>query len=456
MLDGKEVVIVLQGRDDFFLFFLTVLLYYMGAGPETRKQYHHRSGGANMSYFYMPVKVYEEAEAVTAHGSEIREIARKGRRMRTERRASGEETGVVNIGAGAIDVKNSVLAEYSKPLRALVVTGRHSAKACGAYDDVVKALTSQGIAYSLFDRVEENPSVETVMEARDFGLSEDCDLVIGIGGGSPLDAAKAISLMMYHSGEGREYLFEKNADSTAYPVILIPTTCGTGSEVTGISVLTVKEQETKQSSPHRIYADLALIDGKYLSSASDEVLCNTAMDALAHMLESGTSRKSTDLSYAFVKEGLEWWKESLPALLELPNREELTEERKRALMLASMYAGMAIAHTGTTLPHGLSYSLTYKLHMAHGKAVSYYLAGYLKHCDPDRVEDLLSLAGFGSLENLRLVYKLLCRPEPVPEEYLQTAVKELASKPEKLRAAAITADEEMLWDIARDMGEYIR
>ncbi|MBO4391053.1 MAG: iron-containing alcohol dehydrogenase [Lachnospiraceae bacterium] len=385
-----------------------------------------------MSYIYMPVKVYEEADAVLHHAEEIQKLAEKGRLVRLDR-----------------------ITEEEVPLKSLLVTGRHSAKACGAYDDVVKVLEEQGISFSLFDRVEENPSVETIMEARDFGLSEGCDLVIGIGGGSPLDAAKAISLMMYHEKEGREYLFDKNADSTAYPLVLIPTTCGTGSEVTGISVLTVSEQETKQSSPHRIYADLALIDGKYLVSASDRVLCNTAMDALAHMMESGTSRKSTDLSYAYVKEGLRWWKKGLPCLLALPNDESLDQEVRRSLMIASMYAGISIAHTGTTLPHGLSYSLTYKLHMEHGKAVSYYLAGYLKHCDTARVNEMLELAGIKDLDDLRRIYVSLCKPEAVPEENLLTAVNELAAKPEKLRAAAIDADREMLLDIAKDMGAYL-
>ena len=189
--------------------------------------------------YYMPVKVYEEPGCVRGH-KEVFE-------------AAGE--------------------------KALLVTGRHSARANGSLENVTSVLDEAGIAYVLYAEVEENPSIETVMKARDYGIAEGADFVVGIGGGSPMDAAKAIAVMMAHPGEDADYLYDsekarEDADPLAggtavrLPLILIPTTCGTGSEVTGVSVLTIHKKKTKSSLPHKVFADVALIDGKYLAFAS--------------------------------------------------------------------------------------------------------------------------------------------------------------------------------------------
>ena len=96
-----------------------------------------------------------------------------------------------------------------------------------------EVLDSCGIRHVLFDRVEENPSTDTIMEARDLGVKENADFVIGIGGGSPLDAAKAIALMIRNKDMDKSFLYETAEGAEALPVISVPTTCGTGSEATG-------------------------------------------------------------------------------------------------------------------------------------------------------------------------------------------------------------------------------
>ena len=109
-----------------------------------------------MAMFYMPVKVYEESEAVKNHAADIAKFGKK----------------------------------------ALIVTGRRSAFANGSYDDIAAALAGAHVDHVVFNEVEENPSVKTIMKARDFGVAEGVDFVIGVGGGSPLDASKAIALMI--------------------------------------------------------------------------------------------------------------------------------------------------------------------------------------------------------------------------------------------------------------------
>jgi alcohol dehydrogenase len=159
-------------------------------------------------------------------------------------------------------VKNHAAELSALGSKALIVTGRSSSAKNGSLSDVTDALKSTGISYEIFNEVEANPSVATVMKARDLGVLTACDMVIGVGGGSSLDAAKVISLMMYHKDADESFLFDASAPNTAYPIAAVPTTCGTGSEVTAVSILTLHEQKTKSSTPHKIFPDLALIDGK--------------------------------------------------------------------------------------------------------------------------------------------------------------------------------------------------
>ena len=132
----------------------------------------------------------------------------------------------------AVRQEQNCVARHAEELaacgrNALIVTGRHSARENGSLNDVIMALDAQGVRYAVFDQVEENPSVETVMAARDAGLAAKADFVIGIGGGSPLDAAKAAALMLAHPEKDWHYLYE-TADSAALPVAAVPTTCAVG------------------------------------------------------------------------------------------------------------------------------------------------------------------------------------------------------------------------------------
>jgi len=264
---------------------------------------------------------------------------------------------------------------------ALIVTGRHSAALNGSLRDVISALEECGVSYSHYSEIEENPSVETIMKARDYGFGVGADFVIGIGGGSPMDAAKAIAVMIANADRGRDYLYDKNATGVSpLPVVAVPTTCGTGSEVTGVAVLTRHDKGTKESMIYKVFPDYAFIDPKYLKAASGRIICNTAMDAFGHMAESYMCRNRSDKSMAAVETGLNIW-----AMVKdkLASDEELDDDDLEKLMLASMYAGIAISYTGTSIPHGLSYRVTYKLGVPHGKAIGYFQYGFLKEAQVD-------------------------------------------------------------------------
>lgn len=349
---------------------------------------------------FMPTKVYSEKGCVKNHGKELASFGTK----------------------------------------ALIVTGKHSAKANGSLADVTAALEAEKRAYVLFDEIEENPSVETVMKARAFGLQEQVDYVIGIGGGSPLDAAKAISLMIANKEQTQEVLYQ--AETLPYlPIVCVPTTCGTGSEVTPYSILTLHEQKTKQSISHKIYPALALMDAKYLKTMSRNGLVNTCVDALAHLLESYLNTNTNELNRMYTKEGLRAWAQFKDHL----KNDAVEDADYEKMMHASMIAGMAITHTGTALPHGLSYPITYELGMPHGRAVGIFLGGYVE-CYQDRkeAEDAVALLGFDSVAAFRQFMRELLGSPEISEKLLSVSVQAILANPAKLKNYPFTITQEEL------------
>ena len=351
--------------------------------------------------FYMPVRVYAGKNVVGNHAAEIAACGKK----------------------------------------ALIVTGRHSAFANGSYDDVQKVLEERNIPSVLFSEVEENPSTETVMKIRDLGLQEGVDFVIGIGGGSPLDAAKAAALMMAHPDEGEDMLYRAGGNSSCLPVIAIPTTCGTGSEVTAVSVLTDHKRRTKGSIPYKIWPALALIDGTYLSNSPLAVIRNTSKHALCHLLESAFSAKRTEFSKMPVLAGLAKWRETKNVL---DGSHEPSDEDFEKLMLSSAFAGMAIAQAGTSLPHALGYIVTYDTGLPHGPACGYFLPAFLKEAPFDETQEYLSAAGFTDVDDLEAyLQRVLGRPK-VPEAVLQRTFEAVLHAPAKMSSASFPVREDIL------------
>ena len=291
-------------------------------------------------------------------------------------------------------VKNHAQNLLAVGKRAFIMTGRTSAKKNGSLDDVTAVLDAGHVPYQVFDQVEENPSTDTVgnaaKQARDFGA----DYIIGIGGGSAIDAAKAVALLLANPNLIAGNLHKAPEKPFGHvPVVAVPTTCGTGSEATPVSIITNHKIHLKKSIPHRIFPALALVDGKYLASAKKTLIINTAVDALAHMVESILNVYSNTFNRMYPEYGLKLWGELKDALVsDSPVNESLYEK----LMLTATIAGMSIAHTGTSVPHGMSYDLTLHQGVPHGPAVGYFLGGYVEVCEkkvPEDVKRILVLLG---------------------------------------------------------------
>lgn len=356
-------------------------------------------------FFYMPVQVFSERNCIAAHGKELAALGKK----------------------------------------ALIVTGKSSAEKNGSLADVRDALAAEGCGFVHFNGVEENPSVETVMQARDLGVNENVDFVIGIGGGSPMDAAKAIAVMIREKDKDASLLFDASVTPSHLPIALIPTTCGTGSEVTGISVLTRHDLHTKVSMVHKVFADLALIDGKYMKDMPAHIFAETTMDAFAHLTESFVNAKASDLSRMCVDAGLKLWLRSKDVIL---GKRQADEKDYLNMLNASAMAGMSIALTGTALPHGLSYALTYNTRMPHGKACGYFLPAYLEEAkDADR-DYILETAHFSSTDDLALYYDTTCGRDKVDVSVLELSVEDLLKNPAKMASAPFATNETVLRRIA--------
>lgn len=296
---------------------------------------------------------------------------------------------------------------------ALIVTGR-SSKRNGALDDLLFALSENGQDATVFDRVTPNPGLSCVREGIALLESAGADFVVGVGGGSPMDAAKAIALLSVETrGDGA--VFQGNYGGCALPLAMIPTTAGTGSEVTPYSVLTDGEGKTKRSIySEALFPRLAFLDGKYTDALPETITKNTALDAFSHAAESLLSRAATPFSRLLAVESAKVVYPYLPRL------SRLSKNDRDALLFASSLAGMAIAQSGTTAVHGLGYCLTYFCGIDHGRANALLLGEALRLAR-EKGADLSLLEGAcgESAEEIALcIDKLVSPREVIPREVL--------------------------------------
>lgn len=357
--------------------------------------------------FYLPTKVYVEKNCVKNHGKELASLGTK----------------------------------------ALIVTGRHSSKKNGSLKDVTNTLSAEGVLYVIYDEVEENPSVESVMKAAQIGVEEHVDFVIGIGGGSPMDAAKAVAVMTANPCEDASLLYESRPVSML-PVVEVPTTAGTGSETTPWAILTRHSHKTKQSISHRVYPVLSLVDYTYLAFASREVFVCTAIDALAHLIESYLNTKTNLYNRMSTEYGLKLWGEVKNVLL---SDEPISDADAQTFMLAATIAGMSIAHTGTSLPHGMSYYLTYEKDLPHGNAVGIFLPAFLDMFeDQDQVKRLLTLLNFKNVKAFGKYIDSLFEEVVITEEELERYIDGMMSNERKLANYPFTMTQEKFEDLFRN------
>lgn len=257
----------------------------------------------------------------------------------------------------------------------LIITGGTSAKTSGALEDVLNALETAEIKAHIFDEITQNPTAESCHKggqiARDFAV----DFIIGIGGGSALDAAKAVAAYASNKTLEPEDIFLSPLLFTPLPVVLVGTTAGTGSEVTGTAVLTRADGTKKSINGKDYYAKVSFADPKYTYSVPMNVTVSTALDAFSHATEGWFSNRAGSLSFLFARKALPELYSALTLFYE--NRELPNEMARDILYYASLYAGVTLNACGTGFPHAMGYVLTEDFGIPHGRACAAFLPEYV-------------------------------------------------------------------------------
>ncbi len=276
----------------------------------------------------------------------------------------------VLMAPGALGQLPEIVAGYT-PQRVLLVTDP-GIEETGIPERVWQSLAAIEVEAITFDDVEPNPRASTVDRLAQWGKEEEATLVIGLGGGSVLDAAKAAAMVMANGGTAESYEGRERYTEKPLPFIAIPTTCGTGSEVTWVSVLTVEERQAKISvKGEAMFPDWAIVDADLLVSLPGRLVAWTGADALTHAIEATTCRIANPVSDALAEKAIALLFQYLRrAAFDIAGDPEARE----AVMRASTLAGLAFGNADVAAVHCLSETLGGRWNLPHGLANAVLLA----------------------------------------------------------------------------------
>jgi len=291
------------------------------------------------------------------------------------------------FGRGSLAGLPEHIAEM-KILRPLVVLDRNLAQA-GFREKVEEVLAKKGMGYVLYDNTEPEPPLELADEGTKLALKKRCDGVIGIGGGSAMDLAKAIAVLAANKGKPEDYLGLNRVPGPGLPKIMVPTTAGTGSEVTFTAVFIRKKLKKKEgmNSPY-LYPELALLDPELTLSLPAHPTAATGIDALCHAIESYTSVNASPMSEMMSIEAIRLISDNLRTAV----HDGTNIEAREAMLLGSLYAGLGLANAGVTAVHSLSYPLGGKYGISHGLANTIMLPRVMAFNLPGALEKFVDIA----------------------------------------------------------------
>ena len=313
----------------------------------------------------------------------------------------------IQFGWNKVDSVADYVAPYGK--KALIVIGRTSAKKSGLYDRVVVKLETAHIDYVLFDQVDANPLTTTALAGAALAKSESCDVVIAIGGGSIMDCAKGIAFMAVNEGDINDYIFNRKSSDNALPLIVIPTTCGTGSEGNGFGVLTNPETGDKKSLRcNAIVPKVSIVDPAVMGTMPPHVLASVGFDALCHNIEAYTSKTAQPFTDALSYYAVTLLAQYLVPLYkhvkavangkpEVLNEKQLTKAWE-SVTLASTIGGMVINTAGVTLAHGMEHPASGLKDITHGVGLAVIepaVVEYTWSANPDKFGALARIFNHG-------------------------------------------------------------
>ena len=276
--------------------------------------------------------------------------------------ATFQAPALLHFGSGAV----SKITEVVPTLKAdkLLIVTDPGLVGCGVAARIVDVLAGIGVEGVVFDDVEPNPSIETVERAHSRYRETDCAGIVVVGGGSPIDVAKGVGVLVSNPGPLSSYVGSGKVSNALPPLLAVPTTVGTGSEVTMYAVITDRAQRKKVviGSPHLV-PGYAFLDPELALTLPDFLVAATGMDALTHAIESVISTFATPFSDTMALEAIRLIVTHLPAAVRSPGVDSLAN-----MLYASTLAGMAFSYARTGLVHGMAHPLSCYHDVPHGLA----------------------------------------------------------------------------------------
>lgn len=289
--------------------------------------------------------------------------------------------------------------------KAVIVSDKVSARASGALDDVVAVLDEHGVEHVLFDEVQPNPLLSACETIGSLARAQHADFVIGIGGGSALDSAKAAAVFAANDMPGEE-VFRGTWSNRALPIVLIGTTAGTGSEITRYANVTVDRTGLKKVIySDETYATVAFGDPKYTDSLPLQVTLPTTLDAFCHAVEGYFSTRSNPVSDMFALAAIKMLMPAYRQLHAFTATEQISPAMRDDLYFASLLAGFVLNQASTCFGHAVAYFLSENYHIPHGYACIAFLPACIVKAEahiPQKVQHMYAEAQTSKEEILAL------------------------------------------------------
>ncbi|MCH5211461.1 MAG: iron-containing alcohol dehydrogenase [Oscillospiraceae bacterium] len=306
--------------------------------------------------------------------------------------------------------------------KCMIITGKHSAVVSGALADVTEILNSNDVEFELYDKITVETGITEIYELGQTMKRNKIDYVIGIGGGSTLDAAKAAAVYAANDIEPMQ-IYEEVYENRPLKVVCVPTTAGTGSDTTQYVMMTLDDVHNKRSfSSPDCFPYATFLDSRYTMTLPVEVTRNTAIDALCHAVESYLNNQASAFSDIVALEAIRLIGSCAGALAS----GEFTEEDREKLLVAASLGGMAVAHTGLNVVHAMGHQLTCEKEIPHGRANGVLLVEFIawmaKH-DIMRAVEVVTALGTDLSDLRRFIDKVIPTTEEITEADIDKCIE---------------------------------
>lgn len=296
----------------------------------------------------------------------------------------------VRFGCGRIKEVGSVVAQFGK--RCLLVSRPVSNVLEPVMEKVKKSLSDAGVTFMHFDGVVPNPTTDIVTIGAELARAHNADVVLGLGGGSSMDAAKAIAVEASHRGTSWDYLFfrEKQPTEKTLPIITVTTTSGTGSQVTQVAVITNPKEKRKSAIYNSvIYPRVSIIDAELMLTVPEHITASTGFDVFAHSFEAYIHKNTSPYIEILALEAIRLVAEHLYTTV----KDDSNIEARSAMSWADTLAGLSIANAGVTLPHGIAMAIGGSCpHIMHGEALAVVYPEFMRFTYPNAIQKFATLA----------------------------------------------------------------